>query len=272
MKRTLVFAMSVLGACGSAGRRGGNGDGGTDLGPGDDLESAQHDFALPLSAQFVYAHTYSDLYRLDPETSAIVKVASFGWPLGGTDMMTDLAIDKNGNMTGVSFKAIYAVDPDTAGCTLLSHFTGSFINGLSYLPIDGDAEALVGTATNGDLFRIDPATGSTFKFGNFGGGLASSGDIMFVSGLGTYATVKVSGVATDSLARIDPMTGGATLVGDTGFSNLWGLGFWKDKLYGFTSDGKTLSISPMTGAAQLLHTDTVSWYGAGVRTSAPVIQ
>ena len=72
--------------------------------------------------------------------------------------------------------------------------------------------------------------------------------------------------------RVDPATGAATVIGDTGVSGIWGLGFWGNRFYGFTSDGDFVLIDPQSGATRVQESAEVSWYGAGVTTVAPVLE
>ena len=136
---------------------------------------------------FVYAHTASTLYRVDPDTLAITMVGNFRWS-NGSDQMTDIAIDKTGLMIGVSFTAVYRIDPSTAQATRLSTGLSGTFNGLSFVPAEmlgqtGD-DVLVGTrnSTTAMVFRIDPMTGQATAIGNMGA-FSSSGDLVAVTGL-----------------------------------------------------------------------------------------
>jgi len=224
----------------------------------------------------VFAHTEGSLYEVDPASLAISLVAAFVWP-AGTDIakMTDIALDKNGRMIGVSRTTVYSVDPKTAHCTRMAslpvtqvHFVGlSFVVGSS---IDKE-EFLMGLDKDGAVYRIDPQTGTSTSIGQLGGGLQAGGDVVSVTGFGTMVTVKGATDDTDWLARLDPSTGTATLIGDTGFARVWGLGFWKGKLYGFTEAGEFVLLDPSTGKAALKATAAEGWWGAGVTTVAPVV-
>jgi len=224
----------------------------------------------------VYAHSASQLYKLDPTSLSVTLIGAFKWP-GGSDQMTDIALDRKGKMTGISFNSVYSVDPKTAACTYLAPLqTPSGIasfNGLSYIAVQAadTTEALMASAGDGTLYEIDPATGQSKKVGAFGGGLGSSGDLVSVKGL-TLATVKQGFGLTDWLARVNPLTGQAVPIGDTGFSDVWGLGFWKDKVYGFTEGGQLIVIDPKTGKGTQASSSSAAWWGAGVTTSAPVIE
>jgi hypothetical protein len=222
----------------------------------------------------VYAHSDSTLFKVDPDSLDVTEVGPFAWP-GVADSMTDIAIDKSGYMVGISFDRVYAVNTLTASTTYLADLDREF-NGLSFVPaqeIDPTGEeVLVASALDGSFYEIDPGTGASTIIGNYGGGLTSSGDIVSVSGFGTVATVKQNGLGNDLLARVDPTTGVATVIGDTGVTNIWGVGFWENKVFGFTSGQQFVLIDVTTGDAQLVESGAVSWWGAGVTTSAPIIE
>ncbi len=276
MTRLLALTVSLLlAACGPTNgmNGGGNGDGGSS-GGGADANPNSADARPPVLQASVYAHSSSTLYKVDPNTLAVTMVAPFGWP-SGSDTMTDIAIDKDGNMVGVSFTNVYAVDKDTAACRLLAPLqSGLQFNGLSFVPGIGPdpngPERLVGATTTGEVYQIDPNTGASTQVGAYGGNYGSSGDIVSVRGFGTVATVT-NGGSTDILARLDPTTFAATPIGDTGYTQIWGVGFWENKVFGFTDTQKFVLIDTNTGAATEVDTANVTWWGAAVTTSAPVV-
>jgi len=221
----------------------------------------------------VYAHSSGSLYKVDPDTLAVSLVAPFTWS-NGTDQMTDIALDKDGNMTGISFDAVYSVNKDTAEATYLAPITGNF-NGLSYVSdtSGGDPrEILVAAGNDGNVFEINPLTGASTLKGNYGGGYTSSGDIVSVRGLGAFATVDQGLTGNDFLARVNTTNYSVTIIGDTGFTDIWGIAFWGDKVYGFTENRQFVLIDINTGAATPVEMGAVNWWGAGVTTSAPVIE
>lgn len=265
--------VGALAACGPGSRQG-NGDDVDAHASADGHTGGDTDAGL---VTYVYAHTDSTLFRIDPDTLALTQVGNFGWPLSViTDQMTDIAIDKNGTIIGVSFDKVYRIDPTTAMTTLLSSNLGESFNGLSYVPATmlgqtGD-DVLVGTrSTDGAVFRVDPMNGTTTEIGNMGA-YVSSGDLVAVAGFGTMQTVK--GTTNDRLASLAPQTFTATPVGttDTGYGEIWGLAYWKGKVYGFTNGGQFILIDPMTGVATLVSTNGQAWWGAGVTTLAPTIE
>ncbi len=93
-------------------------------------------------------------------------------------------------------------------------------------------------------------------------------------GFGIYATVKVGSATNDYLASINPQTWAATVsANDTGFQNIYGLGFWAGSIFGFDDAGDVLEINPATGKATMMGNDSaVQWWGAGVTTNAPIVE
>lgn len=269
----IVAPVVLCVACGSPSRGGDDGFGTGDANGGGG--SGSNNGSGDAGTVYVYAHTASTLYKVDPDTLAITMIGNFVWP-SFSDTMTDLAIDKTGQMIGVSYTSVYRVDPTNAHTTLLSSHLQGMFNGLSFVPADqlgqtGD-DVLVGTRnTDGKVFRVDPMTGATTQVGDMGAAFASSGDLVAVAGFGTVQTITGNG--PDKLARLAPQTFAATPIGsDTGFGMIWGVAYWKNKIYGFTSDGAFILIDPTSGAATLVSNTGIGWYGAAVTTLAPVIQ
>jgi len=273
MGRTLtaiVFLVATA-ACGSSTRPHGTDANG---GGGDGSGSNGGDGGLPGQAA-VYAHTANQLYKVDPDTYQVTMVGTFDF--GSFEEMTDLAIDSNGNMIGVSFFAVYKVDPTTAHCTQLSNSLSMMFNGLSFVPATAlgmtGPDVLVGTETgSGNVYKVDPTNGQTTMIGSMGGSYSSSGDLVSVDGFGTVQTVP--GSPHGVLVTLAPNTFHATPVGTgtgTGFDNIWGVGFWKGKVFGFTNGGQLITIDPNTGVGTMVATGGPQWYGAAVTTTAPVI-
>jgi hypothetical protein len=226
---------------------------------------------------FVYAHSSSTLYKVDPDTLAVAMVGPFQWPAQvGSDQMTDLAINKDNVMVGISFGRVYRVDPTTAVTTLLSGTLAGDFNGLSFVPASmlgqtGD-DVLVGTRnTDGVVFRIDPMTGAAQEVGNMGASYMSSGDLVAIAGFGTVQTTL--GAPWDNLTKLAPSTfAGTAAPMPTGFGQIWGLAYWKGKVFGFTQAGQFITIDPTTGKGTLVQGNGPEWWGAAVTTLAPVIQ
>ena len=145
----------------------------------------------------VYAHSGQMLYRIDTATGVAVPVGPF--TNLGTQSMTDIAVDRDERMIGVTLNKIFEVDEATGASTFLADFTGSNLTSLSFVPVnpgnpDGP-EMLVAATDTGAVIRID-VTGATASstiigdYGQFGGmDVISSGDAL--QPVATATTVRV---------------------------------------------------------------------------------
>ncbi len=238
----------------------------------------------------VYGHSDTTLYKLEPYSKTVSIVGNFDClgnaaALGGG--MWDIAIDKDGHMVGsmnngLGAGAMVTIDKATAHCTVFK--TGSYPNSLTYLPAGTllpNSEALVGY--NRDSYvQISTQNASVTTIGNLNPGpngqnWESSGDIVSIIGDKTYLTVKPYGATsgTDSIVEVDPKTGKIVkIIGNTGFTKLWGLGYWAGVAYGFSATGQLASIDLTTGVGTAIPLKNVpaglSFWGAGVTTAAPI--
>ena len=273
--RNVGLLVSILAcACGPSSRDPGNGGGG---GGGAQPDASGGGGGGGGGEQvFVYAHTATTLYKVEPDTLQVQMVGDFNWGSVISDQMTDIAIDKDGQMIGVSFTRVYRVDPSNAATTLLSSSLSRSFNGLSFVPADQlgmtGNDVLVGTqSTDGKVFRVDPMTGAATEIGNMGATFTSSGDLVGVAGFGTVQTVP--GSSGDTLARLAPTSFAASAIGGgTGFSKLYGVAFFKGKVYGFSEEGHFVLIDPGTGAGTMVSNSGIAWWGAAVTTVAPILQ
>jgi hypothetical protein len=237
------------------------------------------DSGEPQGETIVYAHSDDALFAVDPASRSVRRIAAFMFPSDGNNhSMTDLAVNADGRITGVTQDALYTIDPNTARCTLVRALPTTdrrvFV-GLTWLPqgaLDTANEVLLGGATDGSLWRIDPSTGRTTMVGMLSTGWGVSGDIVSIAGDTTYATVRrTTGTSTtDSLATITfrPSVR-MTVVGEVGFRSIYGLGYWRQTLYGFTRAGELVTIAPRTGRGTRVSMPTTEFSGAGVTTVAP---
>lgn len=231
----------------------------------------------------IYAHSSDTLYTFSPYTNTVSEVGLFLLP-GGEDppSMLDLAVNAEGDVYTASADTLFRVDPETAGVTEVADFdlpSGEILYALTFVVrgmLSPDAEVMIGATNAGVLYRVDPATAHATRIGTYPDGWQSSGDIVSVAGLGTYATLKRPDFESDVVAQLlfDP-SGNATVVvlGPCGYQNLFGLGYWGRDLYGFTLTGQLLRIDRMTGAATIATeaTGTSQFYGAGVTTIVEVV-
>jgi hypothetical protein len=282
MLRTAVL-LAILAPWGCSGNRDDDNhrtpaDGGNESiqasdGDTDSTTTIPTDTATPKVTDKVYAHSATTLYQVDPDDLTLTAVGDFGWPTGmETEEMTDIALDGDGKMVGVSFGNLYSVDKETAECTFLAPL-GSGFNGLSFVEgADATAQtALVGATTLGEWYTLDPNTGAAVLIGTYGGGMSSSGDIVFVRDAGAFATVNHPDFETDVLVSVSPDSGEATVIGETGFQSIWGVGYWGGQIFGFTDNGEFILIDAATGLGTLVETVDTRFWGAGVTTVAPVV-
>lgn len=230
---------------------------------------------LPEVAE-VFGHSGSMLYRLDPNSLQLEEVGPFA-PCAPPSII-DIALDANSNMYGTAFGALWRIDRETAECTLVTE-EGSFPTSLSFLPAEVFGEEVLVGYDDADYLRIDPNTGAIEVLGTLGDGLESSGDVVSVVGK-TYLTVRGPGCdATDCIVEIDPSSGQVTKnYGSVGYDQVFGLGFWGGKAYGFAREGALFEIeflddSVVTTEVPIPNAPPdLEWFGAGSTTAAPPLE
>ncbi|WFE87585.1 cadherin domain-containing protein [Roseibium porphyridii] len=157
----------------------------------------------------------------------------------GVGPLTDIALDPDGNLYGVSFSHLYSVDPQTGAATQIStSFFPSSINALEFGP-DGTLYAAGGS---GELFTIDADTGVATLVGDMD--YSSAGDLAFAGGSLYLAT------STGDVVEVDPATGDTVGVVTTlPSTSAFGLvGDAAGNLYALTDDKMVYQIDPETGA------------------------
>ncbi len=127
----------------------------------------------------LYAHTNTTLFKVDPSspTLAATQIGDFDC-IGGTNQdssMTDLAVDRNGKLWGVSQTAFYelGIQGSSVHCvstTPLNNPNGVSFYALTFAPkgvLDPSKEVLVAGNSAGELWEIDSA-GNLSQHGTFG--------------------------------------------------------------------------------------------------------
>jgi hypothetical protein len=171
------------------------------------------------------------LFTIDVATGAVAIRGTMARP------MFDIAFDPGGTLYAVDARStLYRVDPGNAATTRVGP-VGAAINALVFAP-DG---TLYGAGRA--LYRIDPATGAGTRIGRFRG-LRSAGDLAFDGTGNLYMST-----ATNRLARVDPLSGSAAVIGRIGFRDIFGLGFGPDGvMYGVSDRTEQLiAIDLQTG-------------------------
>ncbi len=276
----------VLVACGGTGNS--NFDGGTseDGGSNDgttanDTSVVFQDSSIPESGppadvsqppvDYVYAHSPTVLYKVDPVKKTMTTIGSFSANCGNENVI-DIAIDSNNNGYATTFSGVYKLDLTTAVCTLIAQ--GSYPNSLSFVPagtIDPNVETLVGY--NGATYiSINTTNGQVKTVGGLTGGYASSGDIVSVKNGGTFLTVTGNNCG-DCLLQVDPKTGNMIQnYGSINHGAVFGIAFWAGVVYGFDDAGELFSITWQNNklvTTDIPTTPNLEFWGAGSTTSAP---
>ncbi len=207
----------------------------------------------------LYAVTFSSsgsntsLYTIDPTDETISYIGNVG-----IGYVTDLEFYGN-DLYAITFNSFIQIDPETGQGNIIGDFNFGYgdMNSLAISP-DGTPYA---ASLDGTLISINRRTGEGSYIGNFGANIFSSGDMAFNEDRILYASVGRSSYFNDWLATINLNTGTATLIGDIGYDDVWGLAFKDGQLYGVSDDGELLQINTTTGAGSELVDYSLSWAG-----------
>lgn len=224
----------------------------------------------------IYAHSSSALYTVDVDTYAVGNIGGFKWPNdGGGHAMTDVAIDRNGVLYGVTFDRLYVCNPGTATCFNLGTLPGSY-NGLTWIPagiIDPDKDTLIGITNPGAWVQLSIKGGmvTAKQLGSYGANYSSAGDAFSIEGVGTFAAVNKVGLNSTVIVTVDPTNGKVTgeLAVTNGYNSVYGLAGWEGLILAFDSSSQMIKIDPVTKVVTNLGAKGVSWWGAGVGTLIP---
>jgi hypothetical protein len=212
---------------------------------------------------------------MDPFSYEIVEIGQFSFNQS-QGQVTDIAIDRWGVLYAVTFNDIFVCNPASAACIYLGDLPSSF-NGLTMVPpgtIDENDDTLIGIANNGTwhVITIVNQVAQLNQIGQYGGGMTSSGDVFSIAGTGTFGAVNKLGVNNgDVIVESDPTTG--MVMGEiattVGYTSLYGLAGWENKIFGFNEGGQVLEIDPMGGQVQVVANTNYAWWGAGVFSVLP---
>ncbi|HEX4515908.1 MAG TPA: hypothetical protein VH054_20305 [Polyangiaceae bacterium] len=260
----------------------------------------------------LYAHDNTTLYQLDPQSlGAPVTIGDFDC-IGGTNQptsMTDIAVDKSGNVYAVSQVAAYPLTINGNNVHCAATWTLPAANvfyGLTFAPENtvNAAETLVAADSGGIIWSID-SQGNTAKLGTFGKDANNqtyelSGDIVFLANNGTpvgFATVRAcpnnTCATADTLVEIDMtklkanntssvvksvrgvLHQGSKCQNTTAppsYGKMYGIAAFEDQVYGFSHDTGIVAINNVDASVCLVTVPNgIAWSGAGVTTVAPVI-
>lgn len=241
-----------------------------------------------LNDVLIYAHSSGTLFSFSPVSNTVTSIGRFADATGANaDPMVDLAVNSDQEVFTSSATDLFRVDVTTAMVTSVGAFdvtAGEQFYALTFLArgeLHADRETLIGATNMGAYYEIDPTNAHTTFLGQYPDGWLSSGDLVSVQGLGTFATIRHDTDTHDTLARITFASSGASTItvvgpiveGATEYNHIFGLAYWGRTVYGFSSTGQLIAIDRDTGAGTLATPDTGTgqFWGAGVTTIAPVV-
>lgn len=183
--------------------------------------------------------------------------------------MSDIAFDGNGNLYGISLSSLYSIDYTTAAATFIGNHNINSTGNKNSLVFDANGNLY---AANTALYALDINTGASSLLGS-GGGYNSSGDLAFIGG-DMYLSSQGS-TGGDRLFEINTTTGVGSIVGNIGFSAVYGLATDDNvNLYGVAGTS-ILSIDEGSGLGTYLfnyagHGLGMAWGSAFYSESSPV--
>ena len=231
---------------------------GDDPNDGTDETDPDDDPIEPAEAR-VYANTSTALYEVDPATGGHTYIGEFSE--GGTpvESFVDIAIDMEGRVYGGTFDALYRIDPFTADVTLIC----SASHDMTAMTFSADGELFIGGSYSIYVMNVEDCTTSPLVTGAI---YETSGDLVGLPDGYLYWTVY--GWDGDELVRVHPESGATTWVGPISERKLYGLGYAEEQLFGFSSEGKIVRISPLGASSSVMvDNEELSWWGA---TTNPV--
>lgn len=167
--------------------------------------------------------------------------------------LTDIAASGT-NVYAVSIQNnLYQFDPTTGGSNLVGSLGVSLtttVTALGFTP----SGTLYTANDSGGFYTVDLTTGRANLVASIPG-FSSSGDLTYDATSGRFFAVSKANGVPDSLYSIG-LAGDARLIGNIGFSNVWGLLLDNGILYGHTSSQQQIVINPSTGVGTLNQTVT----------------
>lgn len=155
---------------------------------------------------------------------------------------TDIAESKDGKLFANTFSELYKLK--RSGQSKLVGSLGLF--GINALEFDSKGR-LFGAAQSGGFYRINQRTGEATLISQ-SSNFTSTGDLAYDASQNRFfATSREFGASSDSLFSISTK-GKFTLVGDIGFSNVFGLTLNGDNLLGYTAQNQEIVVNQRNGS------------------------
>lgn len=204
------------------------------------LASSAGAFAAPI----MHIHDGTRLATLDVANGAVNIIGAMGTTI------TDIAFDPLGNLYGLSFTNLYAINKTTAAVTLIGAHGIAGGNALVF-GSDGTLYGMGNGTTN--LFSINTSTGAGSSLGSTG--FRSGGDLAFNAGNFYLAS------STSQLIRLDlGNLSNSAAVGSFGVGSTFGIATGSDGVLYSVANNTVYKVDTATGAA----TSPVSFAGQGL--------
>lgn len=179
----------------------------------------------------------------DGQFGTLNKQGIFVQQGNGAIGFTDIAESKRGKLFGVTFNSLFRLNGRSGSITPVGNLGRGNINALGF----DNKNQLYATGGSG-FYRVNTKTGKAKLVKNITG-FASSGDLVFHATRDLFFATSAS-FNGDELFAID-RKGGATRIGNIGFSGVYGLALEKGKLTGYTVNGQQIRINIQTGRGRL---------------------
>jgi hypothetical protein len=208
---------------------------------GDNVDNI--DFTMGSSILYITDNT-GTLAKINIEDDNVTIIGDI------TERTTDIAMDTMGILLyGINNDNVFTINKDNAATTLVgSH---GLVSSSPALAFDRNGTLY---AVNSRLYTISLDNGSFIdNVGNAGTLYRASGGLAFLDNA-LFLTSSVGGdpAATDNLVRLDTATGAGTIIGNTGYQDVYGLATNDGvTLYGI-SGTQIITIDTGTGEAAVL--------------------
>lgn len=203
----------------------------------------------------IWVATDKTLYKFDPETRVLLRVADFDC---SGEQMIDLAMNAREELFGITTESVVRIDKTTGACTSIARGSQDLPFATAFIPatsLEAGVERWVGYKL-GVYDFIDTDSGALTFGGTLSGDAGdyqASGDVVGLAGGRTYVTTfGFNPSYGDGLAEIDPNTGAPTAFdGYTTASSLFGLAQWAGVIYVFANDGRIYRANPIDGGVTM---------------------
>ncbi|MBF2046188.1 MAG: pre-peptidase C-terminal domain-containing protein [Leptolyngbya sp. IPPAS B-1204] len=177
----------------------------------------------------------AELGRVDRTTGAFSLINSSSLDL------TDIARSSAGDLFGITRNSLYKLDANTGTANLIGSLGANNMTALAF-----STSGMLYAAGDSNFYTVNTQTGTATLVATIPN-FSSSGDLVFdPAGNRFLATSATVGSSTDTLYSID-LNGVATVIGDTGFRNIYGLAQDSGIFYGYTVNRLQIRIDPTTG-------------------------